>query len=335
MSFLSGLFGGKNKTATRGRHFDILSLSGGGIYSLYSARLLQHMEDKAGRHIGSKFDLIAGTSFGGITALAISREVPMDKMVQVFFDYGEEIFKPKSSIERSGLGTGKQKIPAGLLNSKCSPRVLGEVIDELLGEGAEFGDAKFPVLVTAYDVSTGSNRIFSAPISSVKGVMELETEMRDIALASSATPALFPIHEIGQHRFVDGSVFANSPDLVAFKHAIFNCEVPMEDLRMCSVGTMTGRFFLDQSVRSDLGLLACGNKDRLSTMMIAAQQQNIVNTMRGLLDESYIRLDTMSTIEDKADISSFTLSDMNGICARADNTWRIIKDEPLMKAFLK
>ena len=233
MSFFSKLFGSnKPKEYVPGRNFDILSLSGGGIFGLYSARLLQHMEDKAGRHIGSKFDLVAGTSIGGITALSISREVPMDKMVQVFFDYGEDIFRQRETIERKGVGGKVQKVAPGVLTAKHKADVLGNVIDELLGEGAEFGDAKYPVLVTAYDVAAGSNRIFSAPISSVKGVMELETEMRDIALASSATPALFPIHSIGEHRFVDGAVFANSPDLVAFRHALHNCEVPMQDVRM-------------------------------------------------------------------------------------------------------
>ena len=190
MFSLSNLLGKTSKLVSN-RNFDILSISGGGIFSLYSARLLQHMEDKAGRPIGSKFDLVAGTSFGGITALAISREVPMDKMVQIFFDYGEAIFTPRPSFRRSGLGTGRQEVASGMLTSKFSPEPLAEVIDNLLGEGAEFGDAKYPVLVTAYDIAAGSGRVYSAPISSVKGVMELETDMRDIALAASATPALF------------------------------------------------------------------------------------------------------------------------------------------------
>ena len=91
-------------------------------------------------------------------------------------------------------------------------------------------------------------------------------------------------------------------------------------------------FLLDKSVRSDLGLLAWGEKNRLSTMMVAAQQQNTISMM---ICEENVRLDTMSSFDDRVDMSTFTLQDLNKICERADNTWRIIKDEPLMKSFLK
>ena len=123
--------------------------------------------------------------------------------------------------------------------------------------------------------------------------------------------------------------------MVAFRHALANCEVPMEDIRMCSVGTMTGRFFLDKSVRSDMGLMGWTNNNRLSTMMVASQQQFTINMMRDILDESYVRLDTMSEFGSRVDMSSFSLEDLNKICDKADRTWRVMRDDPLVKSFLR
>ena len=73
--------------------FNILSLPGGGYRGLYTARIMADFEDQFGKPIGQSFDLIAGTSIGGILALAAAYEVPMSTVVDLFQDHGKKIFE--------------------------------------------------------------------------------------------------------------------------------------------------------------------------------------------------------------------------------------------------
>lgn len=58
--------------------FQILCLSGGGYLGLYNIALLSELERQSGDRIASRFDLLAGTSIGGIVALALAAEVPAE-----------------------------------------------------------------------------------------------------------------------------------------------------------------------------------------------------------------------------------------------------------------
>ena len=64
--------------------FQILSLSGGGFLGLYTVTLLDELEQKVGRPIASCFDLISGTSIGGIIALALALERPAKDIKDAF-----------------------------------------------------------------------------------------------------------------------------------------------------------------------------------------------------------------------------------------------------------
>ena len=64
--------------------FKILCIDGGGIKGLYSAQLLAEFEEIFETKISDHFDLICGTSTGGIIALAASAKVPMKKVVQFY-----------------------------------------------------------------------------------------------------------------------------------------------------------------------------------------------------------------------------------------------------------
>ncbi|MEO1088356.1 MAG: patatin-like phospholipase family protein, partial [Acidobacteriota bacterium] len=51
----------------------ILAIDGGGIRGLIPALVLEAMEEKTGRPVSEIFDLVAGTSTGGILALGLVR----------------------------------------------------------------------------------------------------------------------------------------------------------------------------------------------------------------------------------------------------------------------
>lgn len=88
------------------RSFRILSIDGGGIRGILPAAILAEFERKylGGDSAGDYFDLIAGTSTGGIIALGLSIGVPASKILELYLEHGAEIFPaaapPFKSIKR-------------------------------------------------------------------------------------------------------------------------------------------------------------------------------------------------------------------------------------------
>ena len=93
----------ETKETKEKRRYRILSINGGGIRGLIPAKILEDIEEKA---LGKKkcsefFDLVVGTSTGGIIAAAIAGEVPMNSVVNLFNDEFDsktpKIFVPADS----------------------------------------------------------------------------------------------------------------------------------------------------------------------------------------------------------------------------------------------
>lgn len=83
----------------KSRRFQILALSGGGYRGLYTAKILADLETEIGGvPISRRFDLITGTSIGGILALALAMEIPAQRMVDFFVEHGAAIFKRRRSL---------------------------------------------------------------------------------------------------------------------------------------------------------------------------------------------------------------------------------------------
>lgn len=72
--------------------FQILSLDGGGIKGIFSAAVLAHLEDDLQIRITDHFDLLTGTSTGGIIALALGRGMRPREVVQFYVENGPKIF---------------------------------------------------------------------------------------------------------------------------------------------------------------------------------------------------------------------------------------------------
>ena len=77
---------------------EILALSGGGFRGLYTAKVIADVEREINAPFASRFDLITGTSIGGIVALALALEIPAQDIVDLFVDHGEEIFNKRWSL---------------------------------------------------------------------------------------------------------------------------------------------------------------------------------------------------------------------------------------------
>ena len=72
--------------------FKILSIDGGGIKGLYSASVIARLEEKSGRKSGECFDMICGTSTGGIIALGLASGKSAQELVDLYYEQGNKIF---------------------------------------------------------------------------------------------------------------------------------------------------------------------------------------------------------------------------------------------------
>ena len=265
--------------ADEGKPFHVLSLTGGGFRGLYTARVLQELEQTAGRPIGQCFDLIAGTSIGGILALAVAFERPMANVMKAFGDAGSKIFPPKGKL-------------AGLFSSRYDAGPLREVIDTILPANATLADARHALVIPELNLTTGKQQVLKT-----KHVAEWARDSRysakDVALATSAAPIYFPIAELDNQLFADGGLFANAPDLVALHEANKFFERPDPTVCMLSIGTLSGTYAVPTSAKRERGVLDWLRPIQfpLIQTILAAQQQFSTQIVEHRLGDAYVRID--------------------------------------------
>ena len=245
--------------------FQVLSLSGGGYRGLFTARILADLEERIGAPIASRFDLIAGTSIGGILALALALEVPAKRMVALFEEHGEEIFKKRWSLLSYLRSPYTQASLAALLES-----------DALFGQRT-IGACKHRVIVPAINHTTGRPVLFKTPHHPSFST-DYKHRLVDVALATSAAPGFFPRHTFNNCQYVDGGLFANAPGLLALHEAEHFLGQQRPNLHVLAIGTMSAKFTVDPHRNRDGGALDWGGwkpanmPKRLFGVSISAQE---------------------------------------------------------------
>jgi patatin-like phospholipase/acyl hydrolase len=120
--------------------FQILSLSGGGFLGLYTITVLADLEERIGAPIASKFDLIAGTSVGGIIAIGLANEVPAATIKAAFEVQGPSIFSdrppPKTAVGKAW------DVMRSALTPKYKSSALRRTIVQIIGAETLIGDLK-------------------------------------------------------------------------------------------------------------------------------------------------------------------------------------------------
>ncbi|TQC96262.1 hypothetical protein FK216_12415 [Moraxellaceae bacterium AER2_44_116] len=225
--------------------FQILSLSGGGFRGLYTAQVLADLEEKSGLPIAKHFDLLAGTSIGGILALAAACEIPMALIVDLFCKHGHEIFQ-KRPFWQNIYGLRKSPYSSDGLRKLLSS-------DHLFGKRL-LSDAKHPVIVPSINYTKGIPVVFKTPHHDT-----IERDhvfsLVDVALATSAAPAYFPRHVMDSQQYVDGGLCANNPALLGLHEADYYFNIPLDQIWMLSVGTLSSQRTVNAKTSRDGGAI--------------------------------------------------------------------------------
>ncbi len=220
------------------RIWRILSIDGGGVRGIIPISILAEIEKRTGKPIAELFDLIAGTSTGGILTLALTKP--------------NQDGKPERSA-RELLELYKSEIPTifgkpqSWWGNLLRPKYNASPIQKILKKG--FGDCRLKsaltdILIPCYDIEHRSPHIFKSRWA--KRQSQYDFLMRDVAFATSATPTLFSPARIrrpdaaGSLALVDGGIFANNPALHAYSevHEMF----PAKDDKFLMLSLGTGEF---------------------------------------------------------------------------------------------
>lgn len=277
--------------------FQILAISGGGYRGLYTAEVLARLEAQAGRPLGQCFDLISGTSVGGLLALAIAMEKPVAGVRDLFVKRGEMIFPP----ERRARNRASELI-AALWRAKYEDAPLREAVEHVLGKDAVLGDAVHRVVIPAVNMTKGSVQMFKTA-HHPNFVRDHSRRAADVAMATSAAPVYFPLAEMDNAYFADGGLVANAPDLCALHEARIFLDVRPADVSILSVGTTTTGFSLSRKLGRNLGKVHWMTRNRLFSTIVSAQQQLTDFMLEHQLGERYIRIDENPGEEQLNDIA--------------------------------
>ncbi len=189
--------------------FNILSIDGGGILGLYSADILEKIEHKYcnDEPLSKHFNLITGTSTGGIIALALSTGASAKEIKQFYLKYGEKIF-PK-----------KKRKCLGIFKNKYSNESLKDALKEFF-KNKTIKDCKNYVCIPSIDVVTCQPIMFKTNNNN-QLTRDDNTSLVDIAIATSAAPTFFPIHSFGNFAgLIDGGLWQNNPTLCGVIEAV-------------------------------------------------------------------------------------------------------------------
>lgn len=249
--------------------YKILSIDGGGIRGLISAKILAKIEELTGNRISQMFNLIAGTSSGSLLAAGLTKPNPnnpqepaytAEQLVDIFRGQdGRDIFY-EPFLERL------TKVD-DIIRPKYSSKGRDEVLTKYFGD-THIEEALTELFVISYDITLRLPVFFTSKPSkeeqSSRSFRKICTgfKMKQATMASSAAPTYFEPYQVptnhpntnGFYVLVDGGVFANNPASLAIMEVMIDKKkvgekIDLDEILVVSVGTgsLTRRFPYEQA----------------------------------------------------------------------------------------
>ncbi|HEV2671235.1 MAG TPA: patatin-like phospholipase family protein [Gemmatimonadales bacterium] len=201
----------------------ILSIDGGGIRGIIPAMVLAELEHRTGRPTCELFDFIAGTSTGGILALALTKPDGAGKpawsaaqLIELYEREGSTIFSP----------AWHRWLIIGFLYDlffvRYSARHIEQVMRRYFGD-TRLSEASVPLLITAYELHKRDPWLFKSEQAKRKD--DHDFPMWQAARATAAAPTYFPPLRLpapppyGWYALIDGGVYAQNPAMSAYVEA--------------------------------------------------------------------------------------------------------------------
>lgn len=209
--------------------FQILALDGGGIKGLFSAAVLAAIEDDLNINLTDHFDLIAGTSTGGIIALALGLGLRPRQIVEFYEKHGPAIFRDNLRLRCAWSCVRSKFSSEPLKRALRDPSALGERL---------FGESRKRLIIPAYNLGADDVYLFRTAHHA-----DLRRDCKEkawrVAMATTAAPTYFRAFTgIDGIRLVDGGLWANNPAMAALVEAVSTLGVALSSIRLLSLGCM-------------------------------------------------------------------------------------------------
>ena len=257
--------------------FQILSLDGGGIKGVFSAAVLTHLEEDLNIDITEHFDLITGTSTGGIIALGLGMGMRPREILRFYVDKGPAIFA-------NGLMTSLRR----LWKKKHTSDGLENSLKDCFGD-TPLGACRKRLVIPSYNIGEDNVYLFKTPHHE-RLTRDYKVPVWKVAMATSAAPTYFPSFKKVDHiRLVDGGVWANNPTMVGVVEAVSMLNVPLESIRVFSLGTTSE--IKGRSKRLDHGGLLQWAFEAVDVIMRGQSIGANTQSMHLLGPENVLRLD--------------------------------------------
>ena len=267
--------------------FRVLSLDGGGMRGTYTATYLDQVSKGFARRqnrgeldIGAAFDLIAGTSTGGIIACALAAGVPLARVVELYRKSGSKIFPRRVPDSIPALPADLVMRPSAIDAGK---HALKQALHEELGDLTIrdiYRDRGIALAITAVEMSQHRSWVFKTPHVPTSKDRDGGYSLVDVCLATTAAPVFRAMADIdypddpkaGFNVFVDGGLWANNPVLVGMIDAL-EVAHPEQDIEIFCLGTCpvpAGEQLKRNEMNRGLGAWKFGSD--AATLSIDAQQ---------------------------------------------------------------
>jgi predicted acylesterase/phospholipase RssA len=223
--------------------YRVLSLDGGGIRGLYTASLLHQLSLRFSRlngdpqkgtlDLGSKFDLIVGTSTGSILAMALAAGASLEQVIALYRTEGTNIFTKQMPLQHGCLSDKIRALLWTLLRARSPAnhsQPLRTALEKVLGD-ENFDDLykrrKIAVCIPTINAETQKAWVFKTA-HGPRLTRDNHYKLVDACMASAAAPIYFPLHGVGSPEpgvsattwFVDGGLWANDPVLIGLAEAL-------------------------------------------------------------------------------------------------------------------
>jgi patatin-like phospholipase/acyl hydrolase len=227
----------------------ILSIDGGGIKGVFPASFLATVEDTVGAKINDHFDLIVGTSTGGIIALGLGMGYSAKEMLSFYEELGPKIFKGNSLFRRLRQ--------IGFAKYDTTP--LKEALTSKFGD-KRLGDSFNRLVIPSVNLETGEVHVYKTSHNK-RFERDYKEKVVGVALATSAAPSYFPSHTSTTGiPLVDGGVWANNPMGLAVVEAIGVLGWDKDDIEILSIGCTSEPSNIKTARKQSRGLAYWGVK---------------------------------------------------------------------------
>jgi uncharacterized protein len=289
-------------------HFRILSLSGGGARGILQAEMLLRYEQELGVPVGTQFDLIVGTSVGGVIGAALAYGISADNINKLFRECVRSIFVSQNF--------GLKRRPTYSLDP------LRERLSKEFGNARISGLSRDIILVTAT-----IDKYQTKLITNIPGLPGSETDISiiDAVCASAAAPTYFSaVKPSGKEQsYVDGGVWANSPSLIGHFVAVHKLNVPPQRVKLVHLGTGTTPTGILRSDYDRLRPFGISTVKAVLELIFACQVDGIEYQLRESIgNERYLSIDPQLKRAIALDDASAALEELPAVAERTFQDYR-------------